>query len=216
MSDYSIYLITHNHEHLPRIQKSLYPENIQLFDGTGYPSFAKLVNDCVTSCPTETIIMCSYRMTPSPVHVKKTLDLLDKGFGFVGLYLYAFFGFKKELFRKIGFFDERFVGGGYEDYDFNHRLEEADIAAYLSREVPYDSSRQTSWNYNKTRFTKELFYKKWENDREARTLKRTYPEEKYEYDIGENVETFYMPWIETYMETGFIHNRPEHWRRTFL
>ena len=129
-------------------------------------------------CPTETVLICNEKARPTPAHAQKTLDLLDDGFGVVGLYRFGFFGFRKELIRRVGVFDERFVGGWYEDNDFLLRLDEADVASYLSDEVPY-LQLPSSWPHEEAR---AHFEEKW---RMADDLwLRLLPELDGDYDLG--------------------------------
>ena len=109
MKQYSIYLISNKPYVFNEIQAGLAPETLNFFDGSKIKNFSHLVNSCVSSSPTETVILMSDKVRPTPDHIHKTLELLDKGYAFVGLRLFRFFGFKKELLRRIGFFDERFI-----------------------------------------------------------------------------------------------------------
>jgi hypothetical protein len=111
--------------------------HIYHWDGTGYPSFSKLVNDCLTECPTEIFVFASDRVRPTSEDVYKMMNLIGQGYGLVAMYRFAFFGFCKELIRQVGYFDERYVGGGYEDADFWLRVWRRDIAIYESEEVEY-------------------------------------------------------------------------------
>lgn len=191
--DYSIFLISHQPETGPVLQRSLYPEELNFFDGRGYPSFSKLVNSVIASSTTETIIITSHKARPSSEHVHKMVNLLNSGYGFVALHRFAFFGFKKELFRRIGMFDERYVGGGFEDYDLIVRLIEANIAAFITLEAPYIPA-PSSWNYMSAYphwCTKWKHY--WrEGDNIPYKLERTMPEETYEYDLGPAVPVQYL------------------------
>ena len=73
------------------------------------------------------------------------------------MYSYGCFGFKKELIRQIGGFDETFVGGGWEDTDFRLRLYQANLPFYETREIPYLYKKST-WDYDKV---VHIFYSKW-------------------------------------------------------
>lgn len=87
-----------------------------------FPSFSKLVNAAIVGSKYELVIFCSHRVRPIPADVYRMLNLLSYGYGLVGLYRFGFFGLKKELMRRVGFFDERFLSGEYEDNDFVIRL----------------------------------------------------------------------------------------------
>jgi GT2 family glycosyltransferase len=160
-------------------------------DGTNYPSFSKLINDCVSESKAETIVICNDKARPRYNDFFKTLHLIDKGYGFVGLYCFGFFAFKKELFRRIGPLDERFIGGNYEDSDFLRRLNEANIACYEAYEIPYLEG-SSSWN---TGMSQYHFYNKW-NDytQDNKICTRLLPEETYNYDFGEITNCEFLPW----------------------
>ena len=105
-----------------------------------YPSYSQLVNDAVITSPTERIIFVNDRVVPTTAEAKKILYLLENGFAAATQWSVAYMGVTKELFRKIGWWDERFLGGGYEDDDFVLRLRLANLAYYESIESNYDFS----------------------------------------------------------------------------
>jgi hypothetical protein len=179
--DYEIIIPSHR-PHLSRgAQQCIQDFNHRIFDGTNYPSFSKLINDCIVSCQSETIIICNDKFRPKSTDIEKAIDMIDEGWGLVALHRFGFFGFKKDLIRKIGFFDERYLGGGYEDCDFVRRLKEADVGYYESEEVEY-MYLPTSWNYEKFTYTRDFFFKKWKH--EGDLITRQMAEEIYNYDIG--------------------------------
>jgi GT2 family glycosyltransferase len=193
MSDYSCYLISNNIQTYSGISKSLEPETLKYFDGANYPSFSKLVNDCVHQADTETVIIMSNKVLPTVEHVKKTLNLLQDGFAFVALYRFGFFAFNKELFRKIGPLDERFVGGGYEDNDFYLRLYESNLSMYITEEVPYIRSA-SSWNYERS---KGHFFNKWGDT--SNLIKRRLEDETYSYNFGPTTNQNFLEWKNSYI-----------------
>jgi GT2 family glycosyltransferase len=192
MKEYSCFLISNKPWLLEEIQKEASPEEIKLFDGSGYPSFSKLVNTCVSKSPTEIVILMSDKVRPTAAQISKTVSLINEGYGLVALYRFGFFGFKKELFRKVGMLDERYVGGGYEDDDYYIRLKESNVSMYVTEEVEYRKS-VSSWNYDLSR---PHFWNKWVNTnhpewhpqakRSASFITRKIPEEDYSqvYDLG--------------------------------
>ena len=200
---YSCFLLSNKPHLYSEVVKRLKTVNVNFYDGKDVESFAKLVNSCVESCKTEIVILMSDKMRPIDHNIYKTIELLNYGYAFVGMYRFGFFGFKKELFRKIGPLDERFVGGGYEDDDFYIRLCEANLSMYLSQEVTYIGS-SSSWNIQGA----EHFYKKWlhsifydrkilkklginkQSDKTYRKLK----EESYNYNFGPHVAANHLPW----------------------
>ena len=196
MNNYKSFIISNKPNIVPIIQKSISPEPTEFFDGTGYSSFSKLVNSCVAKCDTEIVIMMSDKVLPRAEHVHQVLSLINKGYGFVGLYRFAFFGFKKELLRRIGPMDERFIGGGFEDDDFYIRLHEANIGMYVSHDVPYTAA-ESSWDQTRTQ---EIFVDKWVPDILPNTklqdniIKRRLPEISHNYDFGPSISTKFLSW----------------------
>jgi hypothetical protein len=203
MKDYTCYVISNKPHLFSAIEKSLSPTKVEYFDGTGYPSFSKLVNACVERSPTETIIIMSDKVLPTNANVEKTLSLIKKGYGLVGLYRFGFFGFKKQLMRQIGMMDERFVGGGYEDDDMYIRLKESNISMYITEEVAYTKSA-SSWNYTLSR---SHFMNKWIDTESplydplakpsAAHIKRKINEETLDYNLGKEVPTSFLTWEHT-------------------
>jgi hypothetical protein len=192
MKDYNCYVISNKPWIYPEIQTGAAPEEINYFDGTGYPSFSKLVNSCISQCPSEIVIVLSDKVRPTQEQIQKTVELIKQGYGLVALYRFGFFGFKKELFRRVGMLDERYVGGGYEDDDFYIRMKEANISMYITEEAVYNKSH-SSWNYDLSR---PHFWAKWVDQshpewhpqakRSASFIKRKIAEENYShlYDLG--------------------------------
>lgn len=191
--DYTTFLISNKTPRYKPIRDSLAPEVLYYFDGTGYDSFSKLVNSCVASSPTETVIIMSDKVLPTQEHVQKALTLLESGYAFVGLYSFAFFAFKKEVFRKIGMMDERYLGGGFEDYDFFVRLREANLSVYTTLEVPYTLSA-SSWDYDSNSYA--FWCKKWRHHwvegNPIPSIERTLWEEQYHYDLGPSVPATFL------------------------
>lgn len=177
-------LIEETKENLIKIGEECLVKN-----GSGYPSFSKLINDCVIECPTEIVIICNDKARPKKSDVEKLLKLIEDGFGFVGLYAWGFFGFKKELFRRVGFMDERFIGGNYEDSDYMRRMLESNIAMYNVFEIDYREDIGSRWNTTKTKLH---FLKKWSETNGF--VKRLIDEEFYNYDIGEKNNDTFLTW----------------------
>ena len=191
---YSIFLISNQSEKYLEIQRSLAPELIYYFDGSEAESFSQLVNNCIASCPTETIIIASSRVEPTASDVNKILDILDRGYGLVGLYRFAFFGFKKELIRKIGFFDQRFIKGWWEDVDFVMRMVIANIAFFFTEEVKYIPG-PSSWDHDEA---EKHFQNKWQryyvstDGNNLEMFEKTLSEELYDYELGPPVPVEFL------------------------
>lgn len=179
--DYEIIIPSHRLVLRQEAQLCLSEFNTRIFDGTGYPSFSKLINDCIISSSSETIIICNDKARPPAHAVDKIFIMLAQGWGLVAPFRFGFFGFKKDLVRKIGFFDERYIGGGYEDNDIILRLKEADISYYEAEEIPY-ISLPSSWNYDRCGASRAFYDLKWKLEDDTYT--RQTAEENYDYEIG--------------------------------
>lgn len=186
---YSLHVISNKPHLFEPIVKSLTPERVTYFNGEGCTSFSQLVNFCVASCYTEIIIIMSDKVMPTVEHVKKTIELLEKGYAFVALYRFAFFGFKKELMRKIGMMDENHRGGGYEDEDFYIRLIENNLSMYVTHDVPY-TAKPSSWIADRAR---DYHFTKWQYNPNTNVLQRRLPDPKYDYELGPSVPTLFLP-----------------------
>ncbi len=207
--DYTIFVISNKPYKFSKIAETLKPERVNYFDGSGYESFSKLVNSCVQMCPTEKVIILSDKVLPNTEHIQKIIRLIDSGYALVGLYRFACFGFKKELLRRIGMFDERYIGGGFEDYDFIVRLIEANASMYITEEIPYETM-PSSWDYNKTYpFWCTKWKHTWESGKqEPIKFERTLEEEKYDYKLGPSVPCEFFPLLEHSYVTDVIHTKP--------
>lgn len=183
--EYDVVIMTHDPSLAIPVQQSLHPIPSRIFHGANYPSFSKLVNDCITSSDKDIVIVCSYKVRPTSKDIEKMLNLIQKGYGIVCLYRFAFFGFHKEFIRRIGFFDERYVNGGYEDCDILRRCMTNNIAYYEDECVPYIKKKST-WNYHSPNSPSKIFFKRKWNEKEHGKVIKCLKDEKYDYYIGEN------------------------------
>jgi len=176
---YSIIIPSNNFPLAQQAKNSLQGIECEIFNGKNYPSFAKLINDCILSAKEEIVIIVNHKIRANFLHIDKMKYLIAKNYALVCLQNFHLFGFKKDLIRKIGFFDERFLGGGSEDADFIRRLIEAGLAWYDEVGVPVINLKST-WN---GKVGEEMLKKKWEE--KNGTFKRLLPEENYDYNLGE-------------------------------
>ena len=171
-------IIPSNNPTLAQQSKNCLPQfPVRIFNGENYPSFAKLINDCILSCNEEVVIIMNHKIRASFLHINQMLHLINKGYGLVCLQNFHFFGFKKDLIRKVGWLDERYIGGGCEDADLIRRLIEKNIGWYDAVGVPV-LQITSSWDQTKAY---EFFKSKWKD----MALERLIPDEKYDYDLGE-------------------------------
>jgi hypothetical protein len=163
-----------------------------------YDSYSELINDCIVTSPTEYIIFINDRTTPSVEEVLHILELLESGYAAATKYSVGFMGFSKELIRKIGWWDERYYGGGYEDDDFVLRLRLHNLAYYESLEGTYDMSWKSPLQPEdgKACIKSEPHFKlKWKSTED--TIERVIMEEEYEKykgKLGDNREDISSNW----------------------
>lgn len=177
--EYTIFVPSCRHALAEVCINKLKPLNVNLFDGTGYPSFSKLINDCIKSADTEIIIIVNDKARPSSHDVEFLLHLLESGFGFASLYLFGFFGLTKSLIKTIGPFDENFISGGYEDVDFKNRMIEANIAMWETKSIEY-MEIGSAWPPNNN---KAYYDSKWSEMFMYNKLKRLKPEPNFEPEL---------------------------------
>jgi UDP-N-acetylglucosamine 4,6-dehydratase len=155
------------------------------------PSFSKMVNEIFANANDigNIIIFCSHRVRPTLADVNRMAQLINQGYGFVTFRRMAFFGFKKELLNTVGFFDERFIPGGYEDDDYFLRLREANVSIYEDMSVNYipgvslwsQELREYEGLPCKQPITYEFFIKKWKVDYNKKEIYRLLPEMSLTY-----------------------------------
>lgn len=174
------------------VKESLNEYNVNVYDGSKARSFAQLLNEVIyIARDSDIIIFCSHKVRPKDDDIRLIIDKVIDGHGLVMLYKMACFGFRPELFKRIGMFDERFEPAGYEDNDIYIRLMEADISVYEETRVEYVHSRST-WQqelvevegveYKQPRTF--LFYlKKWKENSDG-TVTRKLMESPLCYNMG--------------------------------
>lgn len=196
---FSIITVSHRPHLVQGLRDSLSPLPVTRIDGTGARSCSWLWNQAIVQSPTEIVIIANDKSRPTQADVEKMLRLIAEGFALVGLGRFNFFGFPKETIRRIGFFDERFKGGGFEDNDMSIRLREANLAFYESPEVSY-LPIPSGWNYA---VTKVHYDSKWRVEPgEPKTFVRLLPEWKPDYDLGPSVPRRFLPWEKSHL-TGY-------------
>lgn len=105
-----------------------------------YPSYSRLINHSVATSPTEFVILINDRTFPTADEAKKMINQLENGFACSFLYNVGFMGFSKQLIRKVGWWDERYLNGGWEDREWVVKLKKHNLALYESQESNYDYS----------------------------------------------------------------------------
>lgn len=95
---------------------------------TPYTTYSQAVNEGILSSTAEYIVFFNPRFPPYPEDVIGLYNDLNNGFCLSSLAGMGGWGVSRELFRVIGLFDERFLGGEYEDNDFLVRIKQAGYA----------------------------------------------------------------------------------------
>jgi len=207
---YSLYLISNKPQYHNVIQSGLGSQHLEYFDGSNVANFSQLVNTCVEYANTETVILMSDKVRPTQEHVDKTLSLLEQGYAFVGLQLFRFFAFKKQLFRQIGCMDERYVGTGHEDYDLYVRLIEHNLPFWIEESVPWDH-RPSSWADSQgvyrgyTHWCTKWLHHWVEGQPLPVCLERTMAEESYGYDFGPEQPVSFLSGRDCFYTTNWPH-----------
>lgn len=144
-----------------------------------YPTYSQLINHSVVTSPTEWIILINDRTTPTVEEVEKMIHLLENGYACVLMYNVGFMGFSKELIRKIGWWDERFIQG-WEDRDWVWRIKFANLALYESQESTYSYSWRSPLNHPAGQCREEHLKKKW-SFQNPNAVYKNLPEETYQH-----------------------------------
>lgn len=165
-----------------------------------YDSYSELINDSIINSPTEFIFLINDRSIPKPHEIEHMIELLESGFAAVTKYSVGFMAFSKELIREIGWWDERYYGGGYEDDDFVLRLRLHNLSYYESEEGEYDQSwKSPLYPKDGAKCAKSApwFRTKWRVS--SNEIIRVVPEEnyiKYENKIGERNFEIKNSWLD--------------------
>jgi hypothetical protein len=163
-----------------------------------YPSYSELINHSMVTSPTEWVILINDRTHPTVGEVLKIIALLEQGYACVLLYGVGFMGFSKELIRKIGWWDQRFKYGGWEDRDWVWRIKMHDLALYESREATYDLNWKSPLNIPGCHESGPHWDKKYNLNLDTNEIVKMLPEEDYiHWDnlIGESREDISASWL---------------------
>ncbi len=177
-----------------------------------YPSYSQLMNHATATSPTEWMIFINDRTVPTIAEVEKMIrHVSEEGFAASLLYNVGLMMYSKELVRIIGHWDERFIGGGWEDRDFIFRLKKANLAVYESQESFYDYAEPKSPLQDvesKCRFSQPHWDAKYEM-KYADAIVKMLPEEKYEHwdlFLGKKqpeISSTWNNWDESKLDIGF-------------
>lgn len=141
----------------------------KLINKTNYISYSSLINECINYVDDEFIIFVNPKVVPNKNDVDTIIKNLHLGYALVTRIHFGLFGTTKELFRSVGLFDERFIGGEYEDTDLFLRLKLNNLAGFYE----YDRSRYIHINspslYDKNRgISQSIFNEKWKKTHDCK------------------------------------------------
>lgn len=120
-----------------RVLKLIKGFETKILDGSNAKSFSELCNLAILRSQSELVVITSDKCFPKTRTIYEMQRLLSGGYGLVCAYRFGCFGISKSALSKVGFMDENFSGGGYEDTDFLLRFWEADIAVIETESIPY-------------------------------------------------------------------------------
>ena len=176
-----------------------------------YPSYSQLVNHSICTSPTEWVVSLGDRVVPKAEELIKMIELLESGFPCVMMYNVAFMGFSKELIRTMGWFDERFLHGGWEDRDWLIRLSEANLGTYESAEGSYDLSWKSPLNTFHSQASTNFWHQKWDLSR-SDVVRRLLPEEEYPHwnlflgSPRQDIKETWLDWSQSKLNINY--NKP--------
>lgn len=161
----------------------------------------KIWNQCIRECPTNNLIIASWRPRPEPKHFLEITYQLRERYGMVAFDGLHFFAFNKHLINRIGFFDEGFTKGQYEDTDWFNRLFAANIAVYTGK-IEEDRQMNSMWLDGEA--NKQYYLSKWTED--AKNHKLIQHKEEVNFLQRETImypRIDYRPWSDSVLESNY-------------
>jgi len=161
-----------------------------------YQSYSELINHSIATSNDEWVILINDRTYPTVDEIEKMLYLLENGYSCVFLYSVGFMGFSKELIRKVGWWDQRFTYGGWEDRDWVFRIKKKNLSLYESIESTYDMSWKSPLNVPGAVLSTQFWEKKYDISSEIVYQKldeESYPE--WDENLGESREDISSSWL---------------------
>jgi hypothetical protein len=161
-----------------------------------YQSYSELINHSIATSNDEWVILINDRTHPTVDEIEKMLYLLENGYSCVFLYSVGFMGFSKELIRKVGWWDQRFTYGGWEDRDWVFRIKKKNLSLYESIESTYDMSWKSPLNVPGAVLSGQFWEKKYDISSEIVHQKldeESYPE--WDKTLGDGREDISSSWL---------------------
>jgi len=169
----------------------------------------KIWNQCIKECPTDNVIIASWRQRPTPEHFNTIEKMLNDNYAMVTFDGLHFFGFNKHLMNVIGFFDEGFTRGQYEDTDWFNRLRMADVAIYtgdVAEQRHINGQYVSSTWLDGFEANRDYYHSKWTEDLSTNTLVQKKEELNYsDRELYKGLpKVNYKPWSESVLDQNLI------------
>lgn len=143
-----------------------------------YPSFSQMINESVIITESEFMIFINPKTEVDPDSIHLIIEKLCSGYAIASTVAFGFWGTTKQLFRKVGLFDERFLGGGAEDDDFMYRIQQLNAACYFEyRKDAYNNAGLQKISVNRI-IARSIFEEKWITKDNQRWKSIAYAKEK--------------------------------------
>lgn len=174
-----------------------------------YPSYSRLINHSVATSPTEFVILINDRTFPTADEAKKMINQLENGFACSFLYNVGFMGFSKQLVRRIGWWDERYLNGGWEDFEWVYKLKMHNLALYESCDSTYSYDwKSPLQKADACALSGPHWQKKWQENYDK--IIQVIPDESYpEWDeslknFDSSVEKTWKTWNDSILNVNYI------------
>ena len=195
MVNHTVFLGIMNSDMIEPVIQNLKRTKYQAYIGNNVKSFSELANNCIKECTTEIFLFCSHRVSPTDDDIDRLISLLNAGYGYVGFYRMACFGINKDIINKIGYFDENFLKGGFEDDEYRIRLQCKNIAFYEDHSVIYRASASL-WTTDEYIVNEKKLNDKYKLDHDAKTITLEISDE-YIHPINTSK---YLPFNKSYIQ----------------
>ncbi len=179
-----------------------------------YESYSLMMNHTHATCEHEWMIFVNDRSIITLDEAKRMIEHVENGYAASFMYNVGYMMYSKELIRKIGHWDEGFIGGGWEDRDFVFRMMQADLALYESQDSNYNYGEPKSplQDVNsKCRFSQPHWDAKWDLKYQDAIIKNS-PEPAYKHwdlflgDARPDISDSWKKWVDSTLNVGY--NRP--------
>jgi hypothetical protein len=100
-------------------------------------SLTQLWNQCILLAPTDWVLICGDDAVFLPGWLEFLQSKIEEGALQIGLAHFGGFAVHKSIILDVGWHDERFRGGGFEDVDWQLRIKEAGIKDRFNQEANF-------------------------------------------------------------------------------